>query len=586
MLNFPTKFSHSPWKTFLSHGLFLILLGLLNACTLIPPPSDTTFAEPAPYVSEVELTEAKAYYAYLRFRMLVFEGRWDEGIDALKLALEYDPESARLRMTLAKGYLHLREFEAAAEVLEQLLAQKSATGDAWQLLGELRAYQTLYPAAIRAYEQALKQDPANENLQLRLISVYELSGNTLAALSQARNLLATQPDSLRALLAQARLLQRNQQPHEAIAAYQQLMRRHPDYWQAVLELGRLLEKENQPEKAKELYLQALENNPSQTEIYQQFARFLINKKNYAEALNRLEQARVQKPADVNILTRMGLLQLSLARFAAAEETFRRILQFDPNQAQTLYSLGVALVGQNRGSEALDAFQSIPRDREIYPQAALQIAYLYQQQNQTERSIEILQQALVEGEESPEIYFYLAAFLSGEDRLDEARKLLLEGTELYPEEARLNYQLGVVYESMQNRDAALQQMENVLRLEAKNADALNFIAYHYAEQGVQLEKALTLAQQALEQKETSYIYDTLGWIYYRMERYPEARDLLEKAIELAPVDDVIYLHLADTYTKMRLWLLAKQAYGRALENNPDADEVRRKLETLQKEHPDL
>jgi len=572
-------------KSIIATLTLLVILGGLTACTLTPAKRDTLPADPKPYVSEVELAQAKAYYAYMRFRMLVFDGRWDEGLAALTLALQHDPESVRLRMTLAKAYLHLRAFETAGQVLDQLLAQDPTLVDAWQLLGELRAYQELYPAAIIAYARGLEQKPDDENLHLRLISAYELSGNTPAALRQTRGLLERHPASLRGQLAQARLFQRNQQPAEGVAAYEQLLQRHPAYWQAVLELGRLLENEGQVEKAKEIYFQALEKYPRQTEIYQQFARLLIREKNYAEALARLEQAREQKPADKEILTRIGLLQLSLGRFVEAEENFRRILQFDAAHAQTLYSLGIALIGQSRGSEALDVFHAIARDSEIYPQAALQIAYLYQQQNEVERSIEVLRQTLDVGDGSAEIYFYLAAFLSGEERFDEARQLLMNGLELYPEETGLMYQLGVIYEGMNNRAAALQQMENLLRLQADNADALNFIAYHYAEQGTHLDMALKQAQRALEQKQTSYIYDTLGWIYYRMQHYSEARTHLEKAAELAPDDDVIAQHLGDVYVGLQLWQQARQAYERSLENNAGAEDVRQKLETLLKEHPD-
>ena len=100
-----------------------------------------------------------------------------------------------------------------------------------------------------------------------------------------------------------------------------------------------------------------------------------------------------------------------------------------------------------------------------------------------------------------------------------------------------------------RDAARLAMEEILELDPYNADAMNFIAYQYAEDGVHLNKALALAQRALELNEAGHIYDTLGWVYYRLGRYDEALEPLRAALREMPDDPVIHEHLGDLYVAL-------------------------------------
>ena len=108
------------------------------------------------------------------------------------------------------------------------------------------------------------------------------------------------------------------------------------------------------------------------------------------------------------------------------------------------------------------------------------------------------------------------------------------------------------------------MRRILELNPNHADALNYIGYTYAEQGIKLDKAMELIQKALKLKpESGYIIDSLGWVYYKKGSYDKAIHYLEKAANLTKDDPTINEHLGDAYLKKKEYKKALLYYEKAL-----------------------
>jgi Tfp pilus assembly protein PilF len=77
--------------------------------------------------------------------------------------------------------------------------------------------------------------------------------------------------------------------------------------------------------------------------------------------------------------------------------------------------------------------------------------------------------------------------------------------------------------------------------------LNFIAYSWADKGVNLDKALEYARDAAALRpDDGYILDSYGWALFRLARYQESIVWLELAVEQAPGDSTLLDHLGDAY----------------------------------------
>jgi tetratricopeptide (TPR) repeat protein len=118
------------------------------------------------------------------------------------------------------------------------------------------------------------------------------------------------------------------------------------------------------------------------------------------------------------------------------------------------------------------------------------------------------------------------------------------------------------------DDALSTNERLLVIDPNAVVALNYIAYTLAEEGRDLERAADYAERAAGMAPSEPdVRDTLGWVYFRLGRFGEARRELEAAAALGSPNAVIYEHLGDSLMALGLPDDARHAWQRALEIEP-------------------
>ena len=97
------------------------------------------------------------------------------------------------------------------------------------------------------------------------------------------------------------------------------------------------------------------------------------------------------------------------------------------------------------------------------------------------------------------------------------------------------------------DKAENAFREVLRLNPDNSSAMNYLGYMFADRNIRLEEALKLVNKALELEPHNGAYlDSLGWVYYRLDKLDEAVDNLKQAAQKVSRDPVVHDHLGDVY----------------------------------------
>ena len=91
----------------------------------------------------------------------------------------------------------------------------------------------------------------------------------------------------------------------------------------------------------------------------------------------------------------------------------------------------------------------------------------------------------------------------------------------------------------------------------------------ADRGQKLPEALGFIKRALAIDEDNPAYlDSLGWVYYRMGEFDNARAPLERAARQLPKVSVINEHLGDLYLQLKRYADAATAFDRALSGDRD------------------
>ncbi len=543
-------------------GLILYLMaGMLSACASRPevphPPGQSSAQfrrDPA----------SDALFHFARAQLLIQEKRFDEAEKALLNALELDPRSNRLRLLLGQLRLRKGDAEGAVQVVEEALAEHPDFVEGHLFLGGLSFNRGDYAAAVKHFEEVVRLDPERDPVLLHLGMSYERLQQQGRAIDAFRRFLERRPESIAGLAHLARACQQQGDGACAEDAYRHIIELQPDQPGGYIELADLLVERGDLNGAAEVLRGGIEQSTQPGLLRHRLVGVFVRQKNYDEAMAVLERLMADNPEDLEARRKKGLLLMEMGDSAGAAGQFAAILEKKPDLDRVRYFYGLALERLERWQEAFETFDGIAPESDLVPDADFHKAFVLQNMGRLDQAADVLQGMLDRGIARPDIYDYLAGIYDQMGEMDRALAVLRQGYKRFPEEVELLYRQGVVYERNNLRRSAVAVMLQVLEQDPDHPEALNHVAYSYAEDNTELDRALEMVNRALERKKAPHIYDTLGWVLYRLGRNDEALAAMKKAVEGLPSDPVVLDHLARVYLALGQKDLARRQWQRALE----------------------
>jgi tetratricopeptide (TPR) repeat protein len=523
---------------------------------------------------------ARGFAAYLKGRYAEKTGDLESAAVFLDKAADLDTEHSEVLVDLAHLHLRRGEIEKAVRAAEDALVRDPDNVLAHMLLGDIQMRRGRLSEAAIHMEKVLELQPDNEEVAVNLAVIYVQTGQSEKATDLLKRILARDPDAVNARLALARIYREIGLVSSASLVYQDLLKRHPDLIQAYGEWAEMLMESGRSDEAEKVLRQGLKDESGQFEVRHQLVEILLRQGRLNDARQELEWMLAQSPDHLESMRKLGLIEMEQGNWEAAESTFREILRHKPDHSQSLYHLGSALEEQQRWEDAIDAFSRVSSESVLYPDALVHLSYLYQRLGEDDLALRRLEEAVEMAPDRHQYYMYLASLLDEQGRYKEAIKRLQQGRRTTSSaQAEFSYRIGILYGKLDQWEQAVAEMRQALRYQPEHADALNFLAYHFAETDQNLEEALELGLKALSLKNLGYIHDTVGWIYFRLDRPREALRHLERAASELPGDPVVWEHLGEVWENLGELEKAKEAYRRALDIDPDAEQVREKLNRL-------
>jgi tetratricopeptide (TPR) repeat protein len=282
---------------------------------------------------------------------------------------------------------------------------------------------------------------------------------------------------------------------------------------------------------------------------------------------------------------MGVVCADLGDVDGAIKEYRKALAADVEAAPIHLNLAVSLIKKNEPEAAIRELKEVERlsPEAIEPHAIL--AILYSSQDKVDLALSEYEAALFRASklrpEDIDIYKSLGILYLRQNKLKEAQSVYRLIAALSPQDPEAHFYLGSVYYELKQENLFEQELKKALELKPDYAEALNFLGYAFVEQNKNLYQAEMMIQKAirLEPDNGAYI-DSLGWLYFKQGRIKKAKDLLEKAASLME-DPAIYDHLGDAYFKLKEVGKAKINWQKSLELNPKQDNLKKKIEALDK-----
>jgi Flp pilus assembly protein TadD len=180
--------------------------------------------------------------------------------------------------------------------------------------------------------------------------------------------------------------------------------------------------------------------------------------------------------------------------------------------------------------------------------------------------------------------FLGGQLEEAKKYEEAIGVLKEAAAKDPKSASAQFSLGVVYDKMGEFDKMVASMEKAIEIDPKNAVALNYLGYSYADRNMKLPEAESLIVRALEiRPNDGYFLDSLAWVHYRKGDLRRAETELRRALTLVPDDPVVLEHLGDVLLGQGKSVEAAAFFERAIaKGHEKPEEIRSKLSRARNE----
>jgi tetratricopeptide (TPR) repeat protein len=333
-------------------------------------------------------------------------------------------------------------------------------------------------------------------------------------------------------------------------------------------------------EAEPIVTQYLARPQIETAVRLTYVRALTQAQRYAEAaqhLDRLTQAEPNLPAPWLTL---GALRLDLKQPREAEAALKRFVELVQKQpaplADTPEAEAAAESGDDRGlTQAWLLLAQIAEQRgdlkaaEAWlakidnPQRALDVqsrrASLMARQGQLAQARDVIRRVPERNDDEARAKLLAEVQLLREfKRWRDATDVLAAANKRFVDDADLLYEQAMLEDKLERYGEMERLLQRVIALKPEHPHAHNALGYSLADRRVRLPEAKALIQKAMQLAPGDpFIIDSMGWVEYRMGNRDEAARWLRQAYAARP-DTEIAAHLGEV-----LWAMGQRDEARRI-----------------------
>jgi len=221
---------------------------------------------------------------------------WRSNFSLFRSAVEINPNNPRARMSLAKEYYFLGDYDSARKHCLISLRLAPGIAEAHSAMGSILIAEGLIGPAIQEFKKALSVDPlladANNNLGL----IYARQGKL----------------------------------DEALVAFKKVLKKRPSVPETLNNIGNVLSQKGEYDEALKYFERSLNINPSDPVTANNMARLLINTGEYGRAVDFIEKRMAMQSTNLDMLILLGVAYSNNNNDEAALRVFRQAASINPD----------------------------------------------------------------------------------------------------------------------------------------------------------------------------------------------------------------------------------------------------------------
>ncbi|MGV3540538.1 MAG: tetratricopeptide repeat protein [Rufibacter sp.] len=467
-----------------------------------------------------------------------------------KAAIDLEPRNTYYHLLLAQIYTNQQQYDDAIKVYARLTTELPGTEQYLFNLTDLYLGKNRLDDALGTLGQIEEKYGLMEEISFKKQQIYLKQNNLEKALEEGKNLIESNPEEVKYLLAQAEILAANKRVPDAVLMAEKALRIAPENAYGHLMLADLLQQQGKNSEA-DVQLELAFGSPSlnidsKVKILVDYIRRLPDAKVAAQAIKLAELTTKAHPSEAKAFAVAGDIYVNSDHKLQARDNYLKAVKLDPGHFKIWQQI-VLLDGEMNQTDSLIVHSE--RALEFFPNQAMFWFY-----NGTAHLIN---------------KNYSKAVKS----LEYGRRLSGSNREL---QLQFNLQLGDAYHSLEQYDLSDQAYEQVLALDPANPHALNNYSYFLSLRSHNLAKAKIMAGTLVAQfPENATYLDTYAWVLYKLKDYQEAKRLLEKAVALSS-DATIIEHYGDVLYQLGSREAALQQWVRANQVGGASDAISKKI----------
>jgi len=523
--------------------------------------------------------KAQAISHYLTAIIYAGQGKSDASIKEMAQVPELDPEAVTPTEQLIRAYLRDENYDEALKLCEKAVEQRPDQAILYIVLGQIYHRFDRLDEAMVAFQTAIRLEPENVMGYGALVELQESRNDLTAAVDIYERLIEISPDSAGLYYQLALVLIRIDDKHGAIDALRKTLELNARLVRAQYLLGVLFLETNQNEECIAQLRAYMDGRPNDMDAADNLAAAQARLGRYEQAISLFQRILSSNQAQPQHHIASMYLHLRAKRYddVAAlsppegapyfDVLMRALAQLQTGTAPQLLDNSLAAIEGD-----LDAECGLFVNNMIYLFGKEDAGvWLYEEFTKLAATVQ-----------SRELELVRARLLMALDRQSEALTILNDVLAKYPPDQWIHYYLALCHEELDHFEETERHLQGYMEYIPDDPDILNFLAYLYAEEGIKLDEAHALLNQALESDpENPYYLDSLGWVYFKQGHADEAVEYIQKAIYGMDSDDaVLREHLGDAYLLRGDVALAREEWKRALRLDPDLPGLQEKIEKHQ------